>query len=219
MLLDAMVLSIWDVVSAGLALIIAYFMSKSFRVVRTEYLLGFPVGFSSLAVGYLASGVSHMFRTFEEPASWVHLFLVTFGFAFIAGSYFLRKRNVWKSAPGASTWVFSLLVTMVVAIVVVIMVPPRFLFPPYRSLDEGFQTANVVLLLYILLSLYLGLREERHEFGSMVLAGFSLLASSHYTMLLWALDDGFWSLLLGHALGLLGLVALATSVARGFRKG
>lgn len=96
-----MVLEIWvlfgmELISAGLALFVVYSMLTVFRSTRKEYLLGFPIGFSFLALGYLVFGVSYAVPGLEELGSWVHLTLASYGFAFIAGTYFLKRRSLLR---------------------------------------------------------------------------------------------------------------------------
>ena len=194
-------------------------MFTVFRATREEYLLGFPIGFSFLAVGYVVFGVSYAVPGLEELASWLHLTLASYGFAFIAGTYFLKRRSLWRSVGRASVWLFSLLIVLAVIVVATILVPSRMVVPPYRTVDELFRITNFVLLAYILFSLYQALKGERHEVGAMVLSGFVFLAGNEYSLLLLALDGGFWSLVLAYVMQLAGLVTLAVALAKGFRKG
>ena len=218
-----MAVGIWvlftgELISAGLALFIVYSMLTVFRTARREYLLGFPIGFSFLAVGYIVFGVSYAVPALEELASWLYLSLVSYGFAFIAGTYFLRKRNSWRSAGRVSVWLFSMLVILAVLLLSVIVASPCLLVPPYRAVDEVFRTANLAMLAYILFRLYQALKAKRHEVGVMVLSGFIFLAGNEYSLLLWGLDGGFWSLAFAHVMQLGGLVTIATALVRKSRR-
>jgi len=217
-----MILEIWvvfgiEAVSAALAFFIVYSMLTVFRATRKEYLLGFPVGFGFLALAYLAFGISFAVPSLEEVASWLHLTLVSYGFAFIVGTYFLKKRSFGRSMGRVSVWLFSLLIVLAVMVVATIVLPSPMIVPPYRTVDELFRIANLILLAYILFSLYQALKDERHEVGAMVLAGFGFLAANEYSLLLWALDRGVSSLVLGHVMQLAGLLTLAAALAKGFR--
>ena len=217
-----MVLEIWvlfatELISTGLAFFIVYSMLTVFRATRREYLLGFPIGFGFLAVGYVLFGVSYAVSGLEELASWLHLILACYGFAFIAGTYFLRRRSLWRSVGRVSVWLFSLLIVLAVIVIATILIPPRMVVPPYRTVDELFRITNLALLAYVLFSLYQALKDERHEVGAMVLSGFVFLAGNEYSLLLWALDRGFWSLVLAHVMQLAGLVTLAVALAKEFR--
>ncbi len=117
-----------------------------------------------------------------------------------------------------AAWLFSMLVILAVAAVTVIVVPRGFLLPPYRAVDEIFRTTNLVLLGYMIFSLYQDFKPRRVGLGGMVLAGFVLLAGNQYSLLLWGLDGGFWSFALAHAMGLAGLIMLAAATATGFQR-
>ena len=188
-------------------------MFRLVRVVRREYLLGFPVGFTLLAIGFIVFGLSYAYPASEELASWLHLSIMTYGFAFIAGTYFLKK-SLRRRVGRMSAWLFSMLVVLAVAAVTLIVVPPRFLLPSYRTVDEIFRITNLVLLVYIIFSLYQDFKPRRVGLGGMVLSGFVLLAGNQYSLLIWGLDGGFWSFALAHAVGLTGLTMLAAALAR-----
>ena len=99
-----------NIFSAGLAFSIAYLMLRSFRVMRRDYLLGFPIGFSFLALSYLFLAMATAFPSVSEIARWSDLFATTYGFAFIAGTYLLRRRG---AAGPFSRWLFSLAILAV----------------------------------------------------------------------------------------------------------
>jgi hypothetical protein len=219
MVLETWVLLGTELISAALALFIVYSMLTVFRATGREYLLGFPIGFSFLAVGYVVFGVSYAVPGLEEVASWVHLALTSYGFAFIGGTYFLKGRSLRRPVRRASVWLFSLLIVLAVIVVATIVVPSQMVVPPYRTVHALFRITNLALLAYILFTLYQALGGERLEVGAMVLSGFVFLAGNEYSLLLWALDRGFWSEVLGHVMRLAGLVMLAAALARGFRKG
>jgi hypothetical protein len=202
-----------ELLSAGLALFIVYAMLRSFRVMRREYILGFPIGFSFLAVSFVTLGLSYEFSSLAEPATWVHLFIQSYGYAFLAGSYMLRKREAGR----LSQWLFSLAVILAVFVVLVVVVPPPLSLPSYQVADEAFRTLNIILLAYILFSLNQALKFEPLAISSPVLTGFLFLGFSQYSLLLWALDGGFWSFALAHLLRLFGLVALVFVSLRVFR--
>jgi len=218
MLLETWVLVASEVVSAGLALFIVYSMFRVYGTTRSEYLLGFPIGFSFLALGYIVFGVSYAAPGLEELASWVHLTLTSYGFAFIAGTYFLKRRSLWRPVRRAAVWLFSMLIVLLVIILATILVPLPMALPPYRTVHVLFRTANLVLLAYVLYSLYQALRGERLEVGVMVMSGFLFLAGNEYSLLLWALDRGFASDVFAHVLRLAGLVTLSVALSKRFRK-
>ena len=128
-----------NIFSAGLAFSIAYLMLRSFRVVRRDYLLGFPIGFSFLALSYLFIAASAAFPSLSEVARWSDLFSTTYGFAFIAGTYFLRRRG---SVGSFSRWLFSLAILAVLVVVLVEVVPPSWGLSSLRSGCPGFSNCE-----------------------------------------------------------------------------
>jgi hypothetical protein len=199
-----------SIFSAGLAFGIAYLMLRSFRVMRRDYLLGFPIGFSFLALSYLFLAVSTAFPSVSEVARWSDLFSTTYGFGFIAGTYLLRRRG---AAGPFSRWLFSLAILAILVIVLVEVVPPLGALPPYAVAAQVFLTVNLGLLGYIIFSLNQALKQSPHEVNFLVQTGFILLAFGQYSLLLWTLDQGFWSFALASLFRLAGLVALLTEAA------
>jgi hypothetical protein len=201
-----------NVFSAGLAFSIAYLMLKSFRVVRRDYLLGFPIGFSFLALAFVSLAVSTAFPSVSEVARWSDLFSTTYGFAFIAGTYLLRRRG---AVGPFSRWLFSVAILAVLVVVLVEVVPPFGAFPPYAVAAQVFLIVNLGLLGYIIFSLNQALAQYPHEVNFLVQTGFILLAFGQYSLLVWTLDQGFWSFALASLFRLAGLVALLIEAATG----
>ena len=199
-----------SIVSAGLAFSIAYLMVRSFRVTRRDYLLGFPIGFSFLAFSYLFFAVSTVSPSVSEIARWLDLFSATYGFAFIGGTYFLRRRGAAGPFP---RWLFSLAVLAILVVILVEVVPPFGALPLYSAAAQVFLIVNLGLLGYIVFSLNQALKQSPHEVNFLVQTGFILLAFGQYSLLLWTLDQGFWSFALANLFRLAGLVALLSEAA------
>jgi hypothetical protein len=199
-----------DILSAGLALGITYLMLRSFRVVRRDYLLAFPIGFSFLTLSYVFLAVSTAFPSVGEVASWSELFSTTYGFAFIAGTYFLRRRGIFGPF---SRWLFSLVILAVLVVVLVEVVPPFGALPQYTVAAQVFLIVNLCMLSYIIFSLNQALKQAPHEVNFLVQTGFILLAFGQYSLLLWTLDRGVWSIALADLFRLAGLTALLIEAA------
>ena len=199
-----------SIISAGLALGIAYLMLRSFRMTQRDYLLGFPIGFSFLALSYLFFAASTAAPAVREIARWFELFSGTYGFAFIGGTYFLRRRGA--TGP-LSHWLFSLAFLAIVVVILVEVVPPFGALPPYSVAAQIFLIVNLGLLGYIIFSLNQALKQSPHEVNFLVQTGFILLAFAQYSLLLWTLDQGFWSFALASLFRLAGLVALLVEAA------
>jgi hypothetical protein len=198
-----------EFLSACLAFVIAYLMFRSFRVLRSDYLLGFPIGFSFLGLSYLLLGASYVISSLGDEASWLQLFIGCYGFAFLGTTYFLRRRSLAHRLGKLSNWLFSLLVVLAVVAVLIVVVPPVMVLPPHNVAEQVIRITNLGLLTYVLLSMYRILKAKTYELGAGVLAGFVFLAIEQYSLLLWSLDAGFWSFALAHLSRLLGLGAIA----------
>jgi hypothetical protein len=198
--------------SAILAVYIAHLMLRSFRMIRRDYLLGFPIGFTSLALSYSFYAVRYVFPSLGELAGWLGLMFGTYGFSFIAGTYFLRKRSEAKSLLAKTRlWFFSLGVVLLILFYLLIVVPLFAAFPVYQDADDIFRLVNVALLTYTIFSLNQAVRDEPRGLETSVLLGFVFLTIGQYTHMIYALEDGSWSLAFAYLLRILGLVTLVES--------
>jgi hypothetical protein len=202
--------------SALLALLTAGLMIRMVRVARREYLLGFPAGFGLLGLAYLSFSASYLLPELVELTNWIGLVLQSYGFAFVAATYLLKGQR-WRHVGRVTRSVFSFLVILAVGGLIVVLAPLLTL-PTYTAFDEGFRLTNVVMLVYILSSLYYAVRTNRRGIGTSVLASFLLLAWSQYSYLIWGLDGGFWSFAFAHLLEILGLAVLVYVLNREFRR-
>jgi uncharacterized membrane protein len=220
--LETNVLFASELLSTCLASLIVYGMLKSYRVNRSKHLLGFPIGFSFLAISYVLLGVSYVFSSpnlssLLLPASWAHILLQSFGFAFLAGTYLFAESSGVSGTLGR-VWLFSILVVLAGTTLLVLVIPPYLSLPSYDVADEIFRALNIVLLVYIVAAVSQTLRTAPLEYSRMVLGGFIFIAIGQYSQLLWALDSGFWAFALAHVLRLLGLVALALVMLRRYEE-
>lgn len=200
--------------SAVLAFLIASLMFRSFSTIRVDYLVGFPAGFSLLGLSFIFFDLSYAVPL-PNTISWAPFVLGSYGFAFLAMTYFLKKRG------GASSWsvrqFFSILA--ILAVVTVLFISGSSLPPisSFQSVEIVFRVVNLVFLGYIIFSLNQALRTEA-ELSNVVL-GFTFLSIDQYSLLLWALDPGFvWSLFFAQLVRVAGLVILAVFLVKGLRR-
>ena len=202
-------------VSAGLAFSIAYLMLISFRAIRSDHLLGFPIGFSFLGISYLFLGTPFLLSLPENLTTWVHLFLGSYGFVFLASAYFFKKRTSsgWsRNIPSLTFFVLSLGATFAVMIAVISL--PTI---SYEVADGAFRVLNLGLLGYVIYNLNQALKDEV-ELSSVVL-GFTFLAIEQYSFLLWSLARTFvWSFVFAQLVRIAGLVILVAFIMRGFQR-
>jgi hypothetical protein len=193
--------------SAWLSFSIAYLMLKSWVTVRRGYLIVFPIGFSLLGMGCLLLDMGYVLPTLGIP-DWIQLSLATGGFAFLAGTYLLRRESTdgFRVRSALSILGFSFVFAVVTYVHLISNLPA----------DGLFRIANLLLLGYVIYSLNRMLKSQ-HELSSVVL-GFTFLVIEQFSLLLWAFDRSFvWSLIFAQLVRLAALVILVVFLVRAFR--
>lgn len=204
--------------SAGLSWCIAYLMLVSYRTLHRQYLLGFPFGFSFLGLSFASFGMSQLMAFPENLASWLALFLGTYGYLSVCLSYALKKElGAWSTESRRQRWVFFTL-TVLATVVVLTLLFSIPILPTYQLADGAFRIVNLGLLAYIIYSLNQALR-NRTELSSVVL-GFTFLAIQQISDLMWAFDRTFvWALLFAQLVAFAGTLILVIVLVGGFRSG
>jgi heme/copper-type cytochrome/quinol oxidase subunit 4 len=201
--------------SAWLCLGIAYLMFRSWRTVQSEYLIGFPIGFSLLALAYVISDLALAYPLSSSVDS-VRLVVTTVGFAFLCMTYFLRMRT-GSDNPISSGIVRSILGLMLVILVFAVALASAAFIPLNWTSQILFPVINLGLIGYIIYSLNRALTKEV-ELSTIVL-GFTFLAIEQCSLLLWTLDRAFlWALVFSQLTRLAGLAALLIFLVRGFER-
>jgi len=192
-------------------------MVKSFRIVRREYLLGFPIAFSFLALSYICQGFASAVSSFEQLGNWLHLSLATYGFGFLAITYFFQSKRIWNRFGQFSKFLFSLL--LVLAVYVVLLIQALLLkLPPYTLHDELFKALDLGLLWYVIARLYINFQIRPRKGSLVILSGFAFIALGEYTHLIWALEGGDWSFIFLQLWRIVGLCILTFTLAKQFNK-
>lgn len=182
-------------------------MLKSWVTVRRGYLIVFPIGFSLLGMGCLLLDMGYVLPTLGIP-DWIQLSLATGGFAFLAGTYLLRRESTdgFRVRSALSILGFSFVFAVVTYVHLISNLPA----------DGLFRIANLLLLGYVIYSLNRMLKSQ-HELSSVVL-GFTFLVIEQFSLLLWAFDRSFvWSLIFAQLVRLAALVILVVFLVRAFR--
>ena len=198
--------------SAWLSFSIAYLMLKSWRTVRVDFLLGFPAGFSLLALAFVVLDVAYVIPL-TSNWNWASLLFGFWGFVFVAVTYYIRygKRNVVKADSA-----FAVLGILTVTSVLLILFVPLSFLPPYLPAELGFRAINIALLGYIILNLNKALKTETGL--SSVVLGFTFLIIDQCSLLLNTLDSSFvWSILFAQLVRIVGLFILTIFLVHGFQ--
>jgi hypothetical protein len=201
--------------SAWLSFSIAYLMLKPWAMVREDYLLGFPVGFGLLAFAYTALDINYVFPM-TNSWNWARLLLGTFGFSFLAVTYFLRYGVKKRESYGATRFALVTLGALTsFSFALVLLLPPRLL-PSFLESEFAFRVINLILLGYVIYSLGQALKAQS-ELSSVVL-GFTFLVIEQFNLLIHAFDRAFvWAVLFAELVRVVGLLILAIFLVRGFQ--
>jgi hypothetical protein len=202
--------------SAWLSFSIAYLMLKSWLLVRQDYLLGFPVGFGLLAFAYTALDINYVFPM-TNAWNWERLLLGTFGFSFLAVTYFLRYGAKERDNSEAVRLALGVLGVLTICSFAPVFLLPESFLPSFLESESAFRIANLVLLGYVIYSLGQALKTQT-ELSSVVL-GFTFLVIEQFNLLLHAFDRAFvWSVVFAELVRVVGLLILAIFLVRGFQR-
>jgi len=201
--------------SAWLSFSIAYLMLKSWAMVRWDYLLGFPVGFCLLALAFVALDVNYVFPL-TNAWNWGGLLLGTWGFAFLALTYFLRYHPAMGEGTGAMSLAFGTLSVLTVLSFALVVALPFTLLPSFLAAELPFRVVNLLLLGFVIYSLSRALKAQT-ELSSVVL-GLTFLAIDQCSLLLNSLAPAFvWPVIFAELVRIVGLMILVIFLVRGFQ--
>ena len=202
--------------SAWLSFSIAYLMFKSWRMVRKNYLLGFPMGFTLLALTYAMLDIGYVF-TLTNAWTWAQLLLGSWALVFLAVTYYLRyssPRRTIQAPPTRSSQSSAYLTLATVA--ALFLLPPELL-PPYLTTELLFRLVNLVLLGYVIYSLNRGVKTETGL--SSIVLGFTFLTVDQCGLLLNTLDRTFlWPIIFAQLVRVVGLLILTIFLVRAFER-
>ena len=201
--------------SAWLSFSIAYLMLRSWRIVRQDYLLGFPVGFVLLALAYVVLDINYVYPL-ADAWNLERLLLGSWGFAFLAATYFARYRPAKIDWSGEANFALATLGGLAAVSFALVLILPFSLAPSY--LGTSFAIVNLFLLGYVIYCLSRALKAQT-ELSSVVL-GFTFLAIEQCSLLLNSLVSAFlWPVVFGELVRIVGLLMLAIFLVRGFQRG
>jgi hypothetical protein len=203
MIVEALVAS--EVASVVLALVVIYFFFKAYRLRRSVFLLGLPLGFSFLAASYVFLG---MFLVYSNGFFlWLRLITESYGFAFIAFSYYFSS-NAERTAKYFLVFIaLASFVSILLLFVALIVAPPFFALPAVRTVDEVFRLANLVFLGYVIYYLVRKLESSHEAISGLVWApfAFSLMWLAQFSFFIWGVDGSQTAFAAGHVARLISL--------------
>jgi hypothetical protein len=209
-LIDIAILVASEIVSAGLAFALVYFFFKAYRLTRFVYLLGPPIGFSFLASSYFFLGMSLLYENdvaVSESFLWLRLVTQSFGFAFIAFSYYFSSKTERTTKHFLGLIAFASAISILLVFVALTVAPPFLEIPCINVLDEYFRMVNLIFLGYVICHLVKHFELSQGTISGLVWAplAFSLLWLGQYSLLIWGIDGGQTAFVLAHVARLASL--------------
>lgn len=199
--------------STLLASIIVYLFAKAYRTVHATYLLGLPIGFSFLASSYLFLGISMLHETsnaaISESFLWLRIATQTFGFVFVAFTYYFSSRDERTSRNLLLVISFASTVSVSLIMVGAVLYAPLLGASSVDVVDEILGAVNLVFVGYIIYHLSIRLKSLLKEEIAGVLwtpFAFILLWLSQYSLLIWTVDGSQTAFTLAHVARLASLI-------------
>jgi hypothetical protein len=209
--MDNLFLILAEVVSTILCFILVRYMIKPYQYTGESRYVGLPLGFVFLGLSYLFMGFALFSDTlvFIEDMKWLQLLTQAFAFAFLAVTYYFSKRPIVRAHARERLWwqiTFTGLIFALVISYLIVFVPPTFVLPSYKTVDEYFRLVNIFFASYISLH---ALRSHMMKPENKTIwfpLGYVLLVFGQYSLLVWSLDSSFIAFVGAHLLRLTGLL-------------
>jgi hypothetical protein len=205
--MDNLALTFIEVLSATICFVLLRFMIKPYRTTGEGRYLGLPLGFGFLGVSYILAGVSLYFESFllVNDIKWFQLFTQAYAFAFLAATYYFSK----KPAKNTRLWwniTYAALVFAALISYLVVVEPPMFGLPSYKTADEYFRLFNIICLTYISIHTIRSHVSKPDPETIWIPFGYLLLGFGQYSSLIWSIDPSFSAYAGAYVLRLAGLL-------------
>jgi len=190
--MDNLALILVEVVSAALCFVLLRFMIKPYRATGEGRYLGLPLGFGFLGISYVFMAVALYFESFRfvEEIKWLQLFTQAYAFAFLAATYYFSK----KPSKNTRLWwniTYAALIFAAVVSYLVVVEPPMFGLPSYKTADEYFRLFNIICLAYVSVHTLRSHVSRPDPETIWIPFGYLLLGFSQYSLLVWSIDSSF----------------------------
>ncbi len=201
-----------EFISTAFALVLAYLFSKAYRLTRSSFLLGLPVGFSFLAFSYVFLALSLLDQSnmsVSESFMWLKLVMQSFGFIFIAFAYYFAPKSESKTEKYSfGIILFASVVSIFLLFVVLLLAPPSMGLPSVNVVDEFFMTVNLVFLGYVIWHLVKHFESSQKTPSGFIWTptAFSLLWLGQYSSLIWAIDRSQTAFIFAHGARITSLI-------------
>lgn len=209
MIREALVLS--EFVSIGLALVLVYFLLKICRFTRSPSLLGLPIGFSHLALSYTFLALYLLCEenaVFSDSMLWLRLITQSFGFAFIAFSYYFSAKTDKPARYLLMMASVASVLSIIVFFVALLLTPSPLVLPLVGVAGNYSRVLNLAFLGYVIYHIFASLRSRARESSDLVSApiAFSVLWLAQYSLFIWGVDGSMTAFTLAHVARLASLI-------------
>lgn len=194
-----------EFISAGLALFLFWAFFKAYRLKQSVFLMGVPVGFLLLSFSYFLLGMFFLYEnnvSFSQLFMWLRLVTQSYGFAFVAFSYYFSSR---AERAGFISNFFALIsilsgVTILSIFLALVATPLPIKLLSYDTVQVYFSIANLIFLGYIVLNLVKRLQfsHETTQGSSWVPAAFFLFWLGKFSLLIWAIEGSQTAFVFSH---------------------
>jgi len=196
-----------EVIAATIAFVVAFHFFRFYRLSGFVYLLGLATGFSfiTFAETMLALDVWLEFNPeIFNLLFWMRLLSISYGFSFLAVSYYYKHREddkvPWMMRIGALS-----VIPIMTMIALVVILPPALDFPPYNMVDEYFRAFNLVVLAYVFKSTLGSIVEQGRKEFMYIPAAYAILWLGQYSSLIFSIDGSNSAFIAAHIAKVTGL--------------
>jgi len=211
-----------EVIAAVLAFVVALHFYRFYRLSGFIYLLGLVIGFSFITFAEVLLAVD-VWLEFDMDVFnllfWLRLLSLTYGFSFIAASYYYKHREEDKTPLMMRIGALSA-IPLTVLVVVLVFIPPAFEIPPYNQVDEYFRVFNLVVLAYVFRSTLSSIVEQGRKEFMYIPTAYAVLWLGQYSSLIFGLDgnlSAYVAALVAKVTGLALFVGVLSQVTRAKR--
>jgi len=196
-----------EVIAAILAFVVAFNFYRFYRLSGFVYLLGLVIGFSFITFAEVLLAVDVWLEFNPEIFNmlfWMRLLSLSYGFSFLAASYYYKRREddktPWMMRIGALS-----VIPIMIMIALVVILPPAFDFPPYNQVDEYFRVFNLVILGYVFKSTLSSIVEQGKKEFMYIPAAYAILWLGQYSALISGLELNVGAVIAQHTAKVVGL--------------
>jgi hypothetical protein len=196
--------------SVILATALSYLFFKAYRLQRSVFLLGLPVGFLFLAVSNVFLGffiANYGGFAISPTFLWTRLVTQTIGFAFIVFSYAFSNTAIDMTKKAFVGILLASTASVLLVLVAIFVAPPHFELPPVQVADEFFRIANLFFLGYIVYFLIRKLEMAASDVSKLVSApmAFTILWIAQFSMFIWGTDRSLTAFVAGQVMQIVAL--------------